>query len=229
MPKTVEIEMDGVNKTVEVKTPRKKKCNITDVLPATIIALVKANPRNDTMRNMMLAHLKVSVPVEADTFEAVQEWIEYNIDKPPRPKSSWELKMERQQAEIARHQEEEARRRANQVMLQVTASEREHGRCSYHQDQGGSGEMPIDRAMIVRLASEADSGSDFFDRVEEILDETGPGNYLSMNVEGTPDYDDFEPDETTDSSVTLQDAGKTALKEALRNADPELFSSLFGE
>lgn len=228
--KKVEVAMDGAKATVEVKEPPKKKCDFNSALPASVIALVKASPNNDTIRNLLLAHLRVSVPKEEDTFEKVKHWVEYNVEPPPRPKTAEELEEERYREERRRIQAAEEERRRTQVMLSVRASEREHGRCSYHQDVAGEGEMPIQRHKLVELASEAGSESDFFDSVEAFLDEEGAGNYVSMDVvENSGSYEDHETEDTTDSEVTLKDEAKAALKEALRNADPELYRSLFGE
>lgn len=214
--------MDGAKATVEVKAPPKKLCSIKDVLPPSVIPLVAAAPNNDTIRNLLLAHLKVPVPKEEDTYEKVVKWIEFNVAKPPPPKSDVEIMLERQQRD-------EERRNANRVMIHVRASEREHGRCNYHHDRAGRGDMPIDRNRIVDAAAEADNADDFFDRIREYLDEANPGNYINMEETGEGDaYDDHESDDTTDQEITIQDAGKQVLKDTLRAADPELYRSLFG-
>jgi len=226
--KKVEVELDGAKKTVEVKSPPKKKCNITDFLPRSVIDLVKSAPNNETIRNLLLAHLKVPVPREEDTFEKVKNWIEYNCEIPPKPKSSWELEMERQQAEQERLNAAAAERRRTQVMVEVVASEREHGRCSYHNTREGRGQMGVCREALIEAASEASDSDEFFDLIASKIDEDSPSDYLTMrDVEGTAEYDDHEFDETTDSEITIQDAGKTALKDALRTADPALFAELF--
>lgn len=228
--KKIEVAMDGAKATVEVKAPPKKLCSLKDVLPESVIPLVKAAPNNETIRNLLLAHVKVSVPKEEDTFEKVKHWIEFNVNPPPRPKTALELALEQQERDMQRDAEREAERRRTQVMLQVSASEREHGRCSYHQDVKGEGQMPIDRARILRIAAGADNEDDFFDSIEQHLDEEGPGNHVSMSaVEESISHDDYETDESTDSNVTLSNAAKTALKEALRTANPELYDSIFGE
>lgn len=232
MPKKVEIEMDGVKKTVEVKTPKKKLCSINDVLPASVIALVKANPNNDTIRNLLLAHTKVTVPASEDDFDKIKKWIEWNVERPPKPKSTWELEMERQQAEIARQEEERTRQRANQVAIAVTATDREHGRCSYHNDRRGEGEMRLTREELATIAANSQDPEQFFQHIEDALEENDPGDYLTMRDLGEVDYDEHESDDERDYesvTVTLQDAGKAALKEALRTLSPETFRRLFPE
>ncbi len=211
-------------KPVEVKEPLKKKCNVREVLPASVIPLVQAAPNNETIRNLLLAHLKVPVPVEEDTYAKIVKWIEFNVSPSPRPKNAIDEMMERQRID-------EERRAATRVMVFVSASEREHGRCDYHRDIKGRGDMPIDRAQIVRDASEAENANDFFERIECTLGEAGPENYFNMEPtdRGNDLYDEHEVDDTTDSAISIQESGKQALRDALRSADPELYQSLFGE
>ncbi len=221
--KKVEVAMDGAKATVEVKSPPKKKCSIKDVLPASVIPLVQAAPNNDTIRALLLAHLKVMVPKEEDTFEKVQNWIEFNVEKSAKPKSAIDTMFDRQ---IREAEEREAR----MVQVHVTASEREHGRCEYHHNLRGTGEMPIDRAVIEQAADRSTNPDDFFERVETVLSDTGPGNYLTMNVdrEGA-NYDDHETEDTTEVEATISDAGRRTIKEVLRSANPELYERLFGQ
>lgn len=217
--------------TPSVKS-KKKLCSINDVLPASVIALVKANPNNDTIRNLLLAHTRVTVPASEDDFDKIKEWIEWNVAPPPKPKSSWELEMERHQAEIARQQEEWARQQANQVAIAVTAKDRQHGRCSYHNDRRGQGEMRLTRDTLAIIAANAQDPEQFFQQVEDVLEEDDPGDYLTMYYHGEVDYDDHESDDDRDYEsveVTLQAAGKAALKEALRTLSPDTFRRLFPE
>jgi len=222
--KKVEVGMDGASKTVEVKEPPKKTCNMKDVLPVTVIPLIAANPKNPVIRNLLLAHLKVPVPEECDTFDKIKVWIEHNIkcDKPEDP--------------IARQyriqQEEEERRARNSVQVAVAVEATDRGRCNYAQDQKGEGVIPLNRERLVRIASEAGNPSDFFESIETEIQDNSPGDYISMNdVEGASRYYDHEVDydDDQDCAVSLKPEGKEALKAALREADPELYRSLFEE
>lgn len=169
------------------------------------------------------------MPKEEDTFEKVKHWIEHNVELLPK-KTAAELEIERYEENIRRQLAADAERRRTQVMLQISASEREHGRCNYSHVVRGEGEMPLQRNNLINLATDSDNESEFFERVAEFLTDEGPENFITMDVEeNTESTDDHEIDETTDSEVTLKDEAKAALKEALRNADPALYESLFGE
>lgn len=140
--------------------------------------------------------------------------------------------MERQQAEISRQEEELTRQRANQVAIAVTAKDREHGRCSYHNDRRGQGEMHLNREALAIIAANARDPEQFFQYVEEALEENNPEDYFTMSDHGEVDYDDHELDGERDyesMEVTLQAAGKAALKEALRTLSPDAFRRLFPE
>lgn len=221
-----DLPFDGKKESTTVDPqpePPKKKCNVRDVLPASVIPLVQAAPNNETIRNLLLAHVMVPVPVEEDTYDKIVKWIEFNVSPPPPRKSDVESALERQQIE-------EQRRAATQVRVSVRASEREHGRCDYHRDIKGEGEMPLDPAIMVREAAESENADDFFERIQSRLFEIGAGNYLNMETtDDGDDYDNYESEEATDEEVVIQAPGKQALREALRSADPELYRSLFGE
>jgi hypothetical protein len=219
--KTVDVSIDGAEKTVEVPVPRKKTCQMKDVLPASIIPLIVANPKNDAIRSLMLAHLKQSVPLECDTFEKVKEWIEYNIVLP-----SIESALDRQ---IRINEEQRAIRARDSVQIAVRVEHTEVGRCSYSLERVGEGEIPLTRTELVEMASASDSESNFFERVNERLDEMEPLDYVSTNtVNDSETHNDHEEDdERNPPEVFFKPEGKEAIKSALRLADPELYRSIF--
>ena len=209
--------------TVDTPQPPKKTCQIKDVLPAGVIPLIAANPRNDTIRNLMLAHLKQPVPVECDTFDKVKEWIEHNVafEKPEDP-------LERQ---YRLAQEAEERRIRNSIQVAVYISGSETGRCNYNRDVAGQGNVPLLREKIIEIAAEAGEPVDFFRGILELIEEIGPTNYVSYDiVEDTEHFSEYDIDyDGFGLEAEISEAGKEALKAALRAADQELYRSLFGE
>lgn len=214
MPKKVDISMDGATKSVEVAEPPKKKCELRDVLPPKVIPLVKAAPNNETIRNLLLAHLKVPVPASEDTFEKVQHWIEFNIE-PPKLN------------EVKLWPSRPARPEDN-VQVLVSATDRERGTCSYAIDVAGRGNIPIRRAHLIDAAANADDEDEFLVNVREIMDENGPQNYISMvEDDETLSVDSKDCHESDGIELEIQPDGIAALKNALRTADPEQYERLF--
>jgi len=204
--------------------PPKKKCAVKDILPESVIPLVKAAPNNETIRNLLLAHCKVPVPAEADDWDKIKKWIEYNVvfSKPPTPKTR---SIEDEYAEIQRREEE---RRRNQVDVDIIATDRERGTCSYSVDVRGEGGMPVDRNDLVDFANDSDDAEDFWGHVVSDMHDTGVGDHVSMEtVDNTEDTGDHQCDDSDGISVEITEAGKQALKDALRTLNREQFDRLF--
>ena len=57
-----------------------RKCLLEQVLPKTMIELLKMAPANEIARAHALAQLTVPLPNECQTFEQIREWVEANVD-----------------------------------------------------------------------------------------------------------------------------------------------------
>lgn len=62
-----------------------KKCDIKDMLPASVAQMIKEFPTNETVRSVVLMHLKHPIPKEHQAFEQIREWIETTFTKEKAP------------------------------------------------------------------------------------------------------------------------------------------------
>ncbi len=191
--------------------PPKKKCSLTDVLPASVIPLVKAAPNNETIRSLLLAHLKVSVPKEEDTYDKVVQWIELNVEAhKPIPAVSTPPAHPR-----------------NEIRVEMEGSECESGSCDFSRNLRGTGEIPISLQEVIDAARSAGSRADFFGFIYEIIDENAR-DYIELDVmEGTETRSNYEGADSDGWETSITDAGKQALKNALRYAHPARYRELF--
>ena len=222
--KVVEVAMDGAKATVEVPAKPFRKCSINDLLPSSVVALVKANPHNETIRKLLLAHLKQEPPVDANTFPKIRDWVEFNFE---RPETAWEqqarLNRERIQREVAAQQA----RDAASLTLQVSAEENREGSCNYRCKTRGEGAVLIHPDEIRRLAREADSGESLMDRIESFIYDRVMDRIDMNPVPETIRLNNREIDGSSDYEATLSEASTTAIKEYLRQNMPEQYSRLF--
>lgn len=214
MPKKeVKIEMDGATVTVEVPEPLKRKCKIEDVLPASVLQLVKSAPQNETIRNVLLAHLKIPVPPELKTFNDIKDWVEFNIDP---PKSAWDQECERIEAN-----------NRNRIMVHIQANDREHGSCNYSEDLRGDGSVPLEPDEILEAAEEASNLDEFWRNIRNAIMENDPRDHVFMDpVEGSQNYTDHESSDHDGIEVVIQPEGYRVLRQALRNISPDNASRL---
>jgi hypothetical protein len=186
--------------------PLKRKCEIAQVLPASVIQLVVAAPHNETVRSVLLAHLKQSVPEELKTFNDIKDWIEFNIEVPKAPTPP--------------------KNEAIQVL--ISASELERGTCRYERTLKGEGMQGIRRLLILEIAEESDGAEDFFERTREAFRDYGLEISMDEDGDGT-DYSSYEHDGGDGADIEIKPEGVQALKDALAAIDPEEYERIFGE
>lgn len=191
----------------------KRKCELKQVLPVGVIALLASAPHNETVRNVLLAHLKVPVPEELKSYKDIQDWIEFNIEPPKVPLPTLRFPT----------------RRGEEVQVMIIATDREHGSCSYHEDVSGRGNMPISREDILDAAGASEDSQEFFNRVQQQMLDDGVRNNVEMEaVDGSQTYTDHSCDDSDGIEVEIQPEGKTVLKDILRQLDPDRYDELFG-
>lgn len=64
------------------KEPKKRRYNIESILGSTIIELARLAPMNPTLRSHLTAIYRVPPPKEADTFQKLKDWMEFEFDVP---------------------------------------------------------------------------------------------------------------------------------------------------
>jgi hypothetical protein len=223
---TVTIEMDGVSKEVEVPKkkskapvvevakpepkpePKPRTCMIEIALPASVIQLIKAAPHNDTVRAVILAHLKIPVPDECKTFEDIKEWIETTVVIPMPSKSK-----------------KGGPSNASIVEIPIQATDTEHGRCNYSIGRNGSGNYQL---SVQRFRDMVESSQDLDDLVAALSDRIGDDwdQYIRMNPNEDEEYsyddhgiDDDEP--FTDREWDYQSGHRDVLRRLVAQFAPE--------
>lgn len=211
--KKIEVDLDGAKKVVEVPEPLKRKCKITQVLPVGVLQLLASAPHNETVRNVLLAHLKQSVPEELKTYTDIQDWIEFNIDPP----------------NVLIAKIKTAPGRADElVQVLVVADEREHGSCCYHRDLTGRGTVGISREDILEAAAESDEWEEFVNNIRGRWNDSDVRDRINLEpLASSTSYDSHESDESDGIEVIIQEEGENALKQMLQTLDPEGYARLF--
>lgn len=188
---TVSIEMDGATKEVEVKKPKKKAvevevvkkpqtCKIEQALPVSVIQLVVAAPHNDTVRAVILAHLKIPVPDECKTYPDIKEWIETTIvrETPKKKGAPPTPPVDEGFAEIP-----------------ISGSDVEHGRCSYSIHRSGRGPYKLSVVRFRRLVEEAEDMDDLITSLSERINDDWDQHITLSQNDGGYDHNDYEADD----------------------------------
>jgi hypothetical protein len=185
----------GQRKKMETQTELPVKvplCAVTDVLSPSLITMAQQHPTNIAIRTHILAAIKQSIPDEAQTWEQIREWIEYNIKKPDRPivqipESTPEPRM------------------AVRVMAQCSDTER--GTCRYSVCRNGEGHVGILEADLLSLivtVERANLGmTELVSRVHDYLTEVA--NYdISLEFDwDTHETDRHESDHNEDNDTRI--------------------------
>lgn len=169
-PVPFEERLDRLKAEAAAESPPPRKCVIEQMLPASVIELVKAAPTNDTVRSVLLAHLKQPIPDGARDYAAIKAWIETNLEPPAKP------------ATPPRPQPRAV------INIPISGSETEIGTCRYTAHLSGSGDFPLREDALLEMAEDAGDFSDLVDRVRDHISDEGVTGYLAME----PDDDSYE-------------------------------------
>jgi hypothetical protein len=210
--KKAAVKTDDPPKELEGPEPLKRKCEIAQMLPVGVLQLLASAPHNETVRHVLLAHLKRSVPEELKTYKDIQDWIEFNFDPPSVP-------IGKQKAVPGQ----------NVIEVLVVAHVEETGSCSYHERQQGRGNMRIRLELLTDIASEADDVDEFWEEIRTEFYDQGVRDYISLEtVEGSQNHSDYEPSGDDDSpEIEITRDGYEAIKQALRTFNPAEYDRLF--
>lgn len=206
--------MDGVTKEIEVKNPKKaekaepkpRTCMIEQALPSSVVQLVKAAPHNDTVRSVMLAHLKQPVPDELKTFEDIKEWIETTIVIKALKHVSSPLSVD------------------GRVQIRIEGYDKEHGRAAYSVNRKGEGNYRLGLQTFLNHVANADDLDELIQRLSDTIGDDWDSNINMDWVDGTIHYDDHETDDEdgfTETGWDYQDGHREAIMQLIRQYAPE--------
>lgn len=169
-----------------VDTP--KGCKIEDVLPLSVIELLKTAPHNDTVRAVILAHLKQPIPVDKLTYESIREWIEATIPAPVRHR--WNP------VPAAPGQPETP---GNMILrFDIKGDDEERGRASYTVVRRGRGYRDLNTVDFMRMVSDSDNITELMNQLDEWISDDWE-SYVEFTDYGEYQYDDHEGNDWVDA------------------------------
>lgn len=185
-----------------------KKCLIEQMLPVSVIELIRTAPHNDTVRSVLLAHLKQPVPETCKTFETIKDWIESTFEPPvvSRP----------------------AVKKSTMVDIHCQVQEDELGTCTYRVTKCGEGTIPISEARLLEIATESDDDNEFENAVrEELMNDWS--SYIDTEAERDSDYhySDREMNDSDNFEFDFTNDGLSALRDRLASLNPEEYERLY--
>lgn len=176
-----------------------RKSKIELMLPPGLHELAKLAPTNPTVRAGLMSLVGQLPPTEADTYEKIKDWIEFNFDKPvgletsPDPHPLWQVAPEPTPPPNVAFQ------------VDVEFTDTEYGRCRYSVDRTGGGLWNVTEEQIRRaLARSTTIGDAVVWLVREIRsnawDEIDPDMDCNWEEESTDDHESSDTD-NSDTSV----------------------------
>lgn len=192
-----------------------KKCAIEEVLPASVIQLIRVAPQSETTRAVVMAQINQPIPEGIQSFDAIKDWIEAHIDRPVR-------------SNLLKKPVPASLQANNRIRVLISASRDEVGRCDYRDHQKGEGNYEMNRERLASLAAEADDVDEFWDRVREELGQDWE-DFVAPESTDTITYSEYEQsdDGPENSEVNITTTGKQAIRDALYTLNVEEYNRLF--
>lgn len=148
----------------------RRKCNIESLLLPDTIKMIKLAPKNSTFRAKVMSDLNEMPPSEADTYEKIKDWIEFNF---PR---SVEIKP------------------AAKSNLSITANATyvETGSCTYTTRERASGVILLTEEEVTDIINASQHLDGVMERIHELIEQKT--EELPRHVV-TEDHGDYEREE----------------------------------
>jgi len=169
---------------------------LEDFFNASAIQLLKVAPNNENVRGFMLSKLKVMPPKEADTFDKLKEWIEWNVSKAStKPMSS----VEEWNPEILTPAPVTVADVG--VQLEVKRRRMAYGKCTYSIRESGTDAPRLTIDELRELAAQSSTWGNFRNKVRDWI-HTEEDDQADYNDEGDYEYSDYDHSDT-DNHETL--------------------------
>lgn len=182
--------------TVQTPAPvAPKKCDISQVLTAVTLELIKQSPENTGVRSMVHSELLRPIPKELVTFDTIKDWVEKTIDKPAGSIDDLGGLIPPTQNE------------AEAFRINVRCSEDQVGTACWTEHVHGSANYAISRRELQGIIAEAiGNGEDLsglVERVQEYFQEEAADHNPHMESDSGPHYDDHETTERDNFSASV--------------------------
>lgn len=166
----------------------KRKCSSASYVGSELMDMLKTAPKNATFRAKLTALLKESPPAEADTWEKIKDWIEFNFPKESTPSPT-----------------------AQGIKINVSVSYNEHGHCDYSANRSGRGEGEVSAKYLMDLIKESDDWDELMGRVQEAIEESA-----REDIDADYSDEDTSNHEATDEEDRSTDYSRSRLEEMLK-------------
>lgn len=176
-----------------------KKCRITDVLPESVRQLLATAPQNETIRAVILAHLKTPIPPDKLTYEGIKSWIEETIDP----------------ATLFAKKPGQGGGSRPTVGIPIRGSAVEHGTCRYHVVVRGDGTFPIDNERFMEIVEDSDDFDHLMELIETEIAESSWTSEVPLESYDDYDHDGYAMDETTDEEFELKSTARDVVAQHL--------------
>jgi len=192
------------------KTP-KRRCAWSKYLGEDVHSSIKQWPQNETFRALVAQSMSELIPKEADTYEKIIDWIEFNFPK-----------------------QEVVVKRATKppVSVQVRVRYSHYGTCCYHRTVAGRVRAAISEEDILGLARNSSSLADFENMLFDIVQNSARNqeDHLDVEFEETNSREESS-DSIEENSVSITDSIafdqlKRECSQRLREIDPSNYDRL---
>jgi hypothetical protein len=149
--------------------PKPRRCKIEEQVSAKTVSMLKVAPMNETFRATLMSELEQMPPKEAQTYDQIKDWVEYNFPKDlptPDPLPVGSL-----------------------TVGSVTYSVTERGRAAYTRRGTYRGAMIVPGERIMELANSAQNANQFKIHLDMALREMAAEQVLQFQGAITSDHD----------------------------------------
>jgi len=200
--------------TLTLPPPTERKCSIGEVFDAGFIELLKLVPANPYVRALVLKFTGKLPPASCETFEQLQDWVEFNCVKRIRKTTASQQP------------------RDDGISIEVDFSEQEYGRAHYSVECSGSDTFQIGAEELVTIIQEVIAGGGAIgavvDAVAARIDDDA-WNQCDPNLDNYGDYEYSEHDSngTDNSEVKFSHEHiRNAVLRFVQERHPELAAEL---
>lgn len=194
---------------------------ITDFFSADAIQLIKLAFKSDNIRGFMLSKLKVMPPKELDTFEKLQEWIEWNVGKVSRSGTT-EIALDAMATPAAPQTMEDV-----ELAIPMTRSRTARGTCRFWRQESGQETLGLQLSELRDMAEESQSWNNFRRLIlDELYNADDNVDYEEISESGTSEH---ATDDTDDQELKWDGGQVTAdatIKAFMRQHLPEHLTRL---
>lgn len=207
---------------------------ITDFFTGDTLRLIQAAPKNESVKGFMLSKLMVMPPAEADTYEKLKEWIEWNVssknpvsgEKAVWSTEGWIIPGE----DMAGTAPLEAPTVAEVALtLQVRRRQTAYGRCDYSVRQVCTEGHEVTVQELTEIAGSARSWSEFRDAVRHHIHRNPVEDELDyIDDDDSMSHGGYEQSNTDNRSTDWRNATEAdeALKAFMLQHQPDITNRL---